>query len=234
MKYNKQIKKGIKDIENIKLSFDENDNIFSHVDLYIKENPLKVDSPRVITFGNFLARFKEYKYYHSMAFVIVFLFAGFGAIDASEEALPGDVLYPVKTKIVEPIVSVIKVTEKAKVEYKEDKVIKRLEEVGELAKKGEFKNEKRIQAEKEVDNSVKAIVAVKKKNKTKATTTNKNISTEDYDTNFKNKINTRLDEIKKVDISVDKTDIVKFEEKVKNNLKDVFDNGIDNKINLGL
>jgi Domain of unknown function (DUF5667) len=224
MKYNKQIKKGIKDIKNINLSSDEKEDMFSHIDLYMKENPLKVDSPRVIIFGNFLTQFKSYKYSYSIAFVIILFFISIGAIQASEKALPGDALYPIKTKFVERVISAIKITENSKIEYEEERIVKRLKEVHELAKKGEFKNEKRIQIEKGVENSAKFMVAIKKDN-------NKN---KKNNTDFQNKINTGLDEIKKVYTDIDKTELVNFEEKVKNNLKDVFDHVEDNKINIGL
>lgn len=243
MKYKKQIQKGIKDINNIKLSFDEKGDILSHLDLYMKENPLKAAPPRVLPFNNIFTQFKSYKYSYSIAFVAVLLFSGIGVIEASERSLPGDILYPVKIKIVEPVKTIAKITTKAKVEYEEEKVIKRLDEVKELAKKGELKKEKLILVEKEVERGVKTILAIKRKNKIKATTTitlpatNTNAYTKDYqdgqknDPNFKNKINTHLEEIKKENINRDEIKI--FEEKVKNHLHDVFndDNFDDKNIN---
>lgn len=227
MKYKKQIQKGIKDINNMKMSSDEKSDMFSHLDLYMKENPLKEDSPRVLPFNSIFTQFKSYKYSYSIAFVAVLLFSGVGVVDASEKSLPGDILYPLKIRIVEPIKTVAKVTTKAKLEYEEEKVIKRLDEVKELAIKGNFENEKRILLEKEVENSVKAILAVKRKTKIKATT---NTDDQRYDTNFKNKINNRLEEIKKVDANKDEIKI--FEEKVKHHLNDVLNDHNSNDKNI--
>lgn len=223
MKYKKQIQKGIKDIKNINLSFDEKGDMFSQLDLYVKENPLKVAPPRVLPFTNIFTQLKSYKYSYSIAFVVVLLFAGVGVIDAAESALPGDVLYSVKIKVNEKIKSVAALTSKAKTKVEEEKVIRRLDEVKALVKKGDFDNSRRGQVETEVEKSVQLILDVKqKKRKNVSGPVNEIVKIDkqniEEDNDFKNKINSRFEEIKKVENSINLNEIKNFENKVKSRL----------------
>ncbi len=217
------MKKGIQDIKNIHLHSLEKENMFERINAHMIENPLKA-IPRIASpWSVFFVQMKSYKYAYSLIIVLGVMFAGVGVIDASERALPGDALYPIKINVTEKVKSAMAFTPKAKAKAEEDKIIKRLDEVQALAEKGEFKNGKRDQVEKEVQKTVQAIVATKQKNRKNISgPANKiieiNKKNEDEDADFEKKINTRFEEIRKVDTTLDKNEVKKFEERVKEKL----------------
>ena len=143
-----------------------------------------------------------------IAIVLLCVFVGGTVTYAAEKSLPGDVLYPIKIYVNEPVKAATKVTPKAKVRFEEEKVIKRLTEVETLVEKGKFDGKKRIQVEKQVEKSVKAINLIKKKNAT---------TTQDE---FREELYYRIKNIKKGNDNKD--EVEKFEKKIKFQL-DEFD-----------
>lgn len=216
MKYNNKIQKGINDVKNIKLSSEEKDVMFSRLDLYTKENPIKETGLQPSVWYNFfgqVGKVKGYKYVYSIVATLVFVFTGVGVTNAAEKSLPGDTLYPVKINVNEKVKSAVAFTSKAKAKVEEEKVIRRLDEVEALVKKGEFKNGKRDQLEKEVEKSVKVL-------NNKAVKYDKVEENNDDDDDFEDKLNTSFEKIKKVDNIVDKDEVEKFEKKFKDRLLD--------------
>lgn len=227
------MKKGIEHIQNVQLSSQEKEGIFARIDTHMKANPLK-DLPRPVgVFNNFFVQLRSYKYAYSLIIILGVMFAGVGVIDASEKALPGDLFYLIKINVTEKVKSAIAFTSEAKARFEEEKIINRLDEARALAQKGELKNGKRDRLEKEVEKTAKVIVATRQKKR-------KNVSSPvheimkinktniDENAEFKNKINTRFEEIKKVDTNADKEQVNKFEEKVKEQLlKKLEGNNVD-------
>ena len=79
--------------------------------------------------------------YKSMAIAVVLLIAiatGGGVSFASENALPGDILYPVKVEVNENIRSAFAVSTEAKAEWKVEQAERRLQEAEKLAVQGEL------------------------------------------------------------------------------------------------
>ena len=72
------------------------------------------------------------------ALLIIVLIFGVGTSTFAKEALPGDLLYPVKIHVNENIESILAVTEKASVEVDIKHATTRLKEAGELASKGKL------------------------------------------------------------------------------------------------
>ena len=66
----------------------------------------------------------------SVAFVLIGMLAGgSGLAYASEQALPGDVLYPVKINVTEEVVSAFSFTPEAKLEWETKRILRRVDEI---------------------------------------------------------------------------------------------------------
>lgn len=212
---NNELQKGINDIQDIKLSSDEKMNLFAYLDTYSKEHPALVPEKQ-----NMWLLFVQHRVTYSLAMLAICLFVGAGVTFAAESSLPGDVLYPVKIYVNEPVKAVTKVTPKAKAKYEEEKVIKRLGEVEELVKKGKFDDKKRTQVEREVEKSVNAINVIDIKKERNKNRERNSTSTDE----FRKDLDTRLQNIKKVDVELkldtpkendNKDQVEKFEKKIK-------------------
>ena len=126
----KQFKKGIEGIKNIRLSRKEKDDIFARVTMFQRRNPFEG-----YTFSSWLL--------YSPARVIVLAaliiaLAGGGIASAAEGSLPGEALYAVKVNITEPIRDVLASSPETKAEWQTTKAERRLTEAQELASRGEL------------------------------------------------------------------------------------------------
>lgn len=211
------MKKGINDIKNIKLSSREKDDMFDCLDTYMKKHPAKDAPLSVGVLSGFFTQVKNYRYVYSIATVI--LFFGTGVTFAAEKALPGDILYPVKIHVNENVKSTISITPKARQKFEEEKIIKRLDEVKILVNEGKFDDKRRSKVEHEVEKSIQALQGNKQDNK-------KNNNKE-----FKNKLDLRLENIKKIDQKEHKAEVEKFEYKIKYQLRGIIDEDGDHNNN---
>ncbi len=228
------MKKGIKDIQNINLSDGEKNEIFEQLDLHMKNNPIEHDSEKaqiLDRLSSFVMQYKQYvhRYKHSYGVIatIVILCITASTAYAAESSLPGDVLYPIKIYVNESVKAVTKVTPNAKTKFEEEKVIKRLDEVQELVKKGRFDDKKRIQVEKEVEKSVNTINVGR----------NKNASTTE---SFRKELDIKIENIKKANVELrlnipkekdNKDEIERFEKKIKLQIERFGNNNGDKKEN---
>ncbi|MFT5359782.1 MAG: hypothetical protein ACI88L_000242 [Candidatus Paceibacteria bacterium] len=92
--------------------------------------------------GSVKSSFKFVAFARSVAFVLVGFVAGGGGLAfASEQSLPGDVLYAIKTEVMEEVVSVFQRTPESKIVWEEKRIARRaaesvaLNSQGRLAKK---------------------------------------------------------------------------------------------------
>ncbi len=129
------INKGIQDIHKIGLHPSEKDRMLEH----LIEHAESVKSP--VFFG----RISRYSAVGMLALIIV---AG-GATLAAGQALPGDILYPVKIYISEPIQGFFKIDPQAKAEWEVEKVNKRIEEAEHIIQQGKSDEHKEDIKEKE-------------------------------------------------------------------------------------
>ena len=236
---NSELQKGIKDIQDIKLSSDEKMNLFAYLDVYSKEHPVNI-APKVSMWAGL---FVHYRYSYMVAVLLLCILVGGTVTYAAESSLPGDALYTVKIYFNEPVKSITKVTPEAKARFEEEKVIKRLDEVQQLVKTGRFDDQKRIQVENEVEKSVKSLNITDTKKESKKNI-NKNLTStdifrKDLDSRFQNikeeNMQLKLDILKKND---NNDQVEKFEKKIKikiggfeNDEADKNDNKNDNKNN---
>ncbi len=196
---NNTIKKGIDDVKNVKLSVQEKEGMFDRLQMHIKDNPV-IEKGTIFTWLSVQVR--TYKYAYCGALALALIIIGGQVSYAAESALPGDILYPVKIYVNEPIKSAVAMSPKAKKAVEQKKVIERLGEVEELVKQGKFNNENRSQIEKEVEKSVSNL---KKANK----------NSRDDNKDFEQRVNVQLEKIKedKRDERQDK-EIEKIEDKL--------------------
>ncbi len=96
--------------------------------------------------------FKRNKVF-ALVMVLVLVFSTGGVTYASNDALPGDILYPVKVKVVEPILDVVNASPEKKVAWSEEKVTRRIEEADALAREDKLDDKKAEELEKEIRKS---------------------------------------------------------------------------------
>ena len=75
---------------------------------------------------------------YALATLLVVSLIGSGVVYAAEGALPGDVLYPVKVSVVEPIKGAFAVSPAAKAKWNTELAARRLDEASALAARGEL------------------------------------------------------------------------------------------------
>ncbi len=114
---------------------------------YMRMNPARFreDGLHQLQRSPFQEFIKNYKFLYkpmmALAVLVVTVMAGGGVSLAAENALPGDVLYPVKVEVNEEFRSMLAFSQEAKAEWKVQQTGRRLQEAEKLAVKGEFGSE---------------------------------------------------------------------------------------------
>lgn len=139
---NEKIKNGIKEIKKIEMTYSEKrivfDNLLSLIEAK-KENKTNLNYGSIYSFF-FSSPGRRLVYYVLIPLTIIL--SGGGVAFASQDSLPGDFLYPVKTKIIEPVGAALSFTSEAKTKHESRLISRRLEEAETLAKKGKLDAEK--------------------------------------------------------------------------------------------
>lgn len=170
---NNNWQKGIKDLQEITLSNEEKTKIMQRV----LSRSLFAPVP-----STWIARQMILVKRHMVVFSALFLIvATSGMAFASEKSLPGNILYPVKINVTEPARDLIKLAPEAKIEWKADKAVRRLEEAELLFVQNKLDDEKRQKIEvlfdKQVENfkksSEKEIERIDREDKVKEREENK-------------------------------------------------------------
>jgi hypothetical protein len=135
---------------------------------------------------------------------------GASAVYASEQSLPGDLLYPIKTKITEPIETALAITPQAKAEVETKFAERRLKEAEALDKMGRLTPKLDKEISKKFDSHVSDFYKIKKQ-------IQKNDATSSIDENnqiqkdFENTINTHkeiLNKFNRDNRGLEKTDTI--------------------------
>lgn len=79
-----------------------------------------------------------------------------GATYASVTSLPGDLLYPIKTRVVEPMLDIVNYAPEKKIVWEEEKVMRRIVEAEKLAEKDELNDERAEKLERSIEKSSEA------------------------------------------------------------------------------
>ena len=155
-----QFNNSIKAIKSITLTSKEKEAMFDVLKWYAESNP-SIKSPYLVPSPyRFVARAYFYlgkPMSYAIASLLVVLLAGGSTVFASQSALPGDVLYPVKVNIAEPIQVALAVTTDAKQKVQVSLVDERLKEAEALAIQGRLSSTTAVDITKSVDGQVDAI-----------------------------------------------------------------------------
>ncbi|MES2470833.1 MAG: DUF5667 domain-containing protein [Patescibacteria group bacterium] len=135
---NFNLNKGIKDFKKTGLSHVEKSEMLQRV--LGKPASIPVESPFLIStyFSSMSLRTMAYA-----LVVLVFVAGSVGTSYAAEKAVPGDILYPIKVNINEPLRSAVAVKKEAKAEWEAKKAERRLTEARILASEGKLNESKR-------------------------------------------------------------------------------------------
>lgn len=155
---NKFLKNFIRDAEKIRPTSDEKNLVRGNILAFMEENPYKIGDRA--PFWNFMANpFKAYGANIAVLSVVLVSFVVTGA--AAEKSLPGDLLYPVKIYINEPVSSTMAFSKTKKAELKVKYAERRMQEAEKLAVSGKLDEKTQEEIKKQLksnaDDAVKNI-----------------------------------------------------------------------------
>ena len=136
--------KFIQEVKKTKLLEQEKSVIKQSVLNFIKENPVRPESSsRLILWSNIFS-FNKFNLTNTMAILLILTLMTSGGISfAAEQALPGDIFYPIKIGVNEEARAWFKVSSEAKANWEIERAQKRLEEAEQLASEGSLNTENR-------------------------------------------------------------------------------------------
>ena len=147
-------KKGIRELKNIRMTDTEK----MHMIEAIFSVPIK---------SSYINRIPAF----ALVCSLILLISLTGAVYASGASLPGDMLYPIKTKVVESMLDAVNKAPEKKIVWEEEKVTRRLKEAKKLVEKNELNDELAEKLEREIERgSIAFIEAVNAVASSSATT----------------------------------------------------------------
>jgi hypothetical protein len=112
----------------ISLTHKEKAVLRSNIESFMKYHPIQSTAPRDARVKSPFSPFMLFA--RSVAFVLIGMLAGgSGLAYASERALPGDTLYPLKVEVVEEVVATLSLSDEAKLEWETKRIIRRIDEI---------------------------------------------------------------------------------------------------------
>ncbi len=181
----KKLKNVIGQIKKVSLSQDEKSKILHNLSVYADFHRA-ILSPSSL-FSYFKNSNKKFAYV--LASVIILILAGGTAVYASEDSLPGDLLYPIKTKVVEPIKVALATTPAAKADVEASLAVERLKEAETLDQKGKLTPNIKKEIDGNLSNDMSNFFKIK--NQMEGTTTD-STSSEIENTKIKAEFENRL------------------------------------------
>lgn len=189
---NIEINKGKGQMKKISLTKEEKNKMLNNLSIYADLN-MPILKPNIEKVLSFYGMQINTRMAYVLASVLFLILIGGGAVYASENSLPGDMLYPIKTKITEPIVKTLSITPEAKAKTETRLTEKRLKEAEALEKKGRLTPEKKELIKEKIDNHFVKYSEAKNKVLEKKEETIKKI-----EENFKNRIEKHSEIINKL------------------------------------
>lgn len=153
---NKLFKEVQKEIKKVSLTNTEKEVMLSHILTHASPEErigtIRQPSQKILSYS-FTTLFMQPR---AVAFVLLFsIITSTTATSAfAEKALPGDILYPVKTKITEPARGLLVTTQEAKVVWQERLTERRLTEAEEVINRGNLDQKTRELIERSVDTQI--------------------------------------------------------------------------------
>lgn len=134
------LRKGVRELKDIALSPEEKKAVFARLLEHVEAHPAPTPSREVVVskwvIRSPFSSVSGFRFEYAVAGVLFALFTGSSAVSAAEGALPGDILYPVKIKVSEPLRGALKMDDVSKAEWEAEKTERRLEEAETLAAQG--------------------------------------------------------------------------------------------------
>ncbi|MFZ3012022.1 MAG: hypothetical protein WA060_03465 [Minisyncoccia bacterium] len=136
-----KLKIGIKEIKEIKMTDLERDHIYRNIlssPVISYTHPVK--SPWAVF--SFMATIHKNRFVYYGSVLGLFVVLGGGAVFASGNSLPGNIFYPLKVSVIEPLYSTLTFSPKAKAQYESHLATKRLVEAETLKIQGKLDKKK--------------------------------------------------------------------------------------------
>ncbi|MBI5139319.1 hypothetical protein HZA26_01780 [Candidatus Nomurabacteria bacterium] len=191
---NKKLNIGKKGLSHIRMTPLEKKNMLKNI--LGGEVSSKKPTPSPYVFYSFMQRWDKNHVasYALISCLVVFLSSG--VVLASKETLPGNILYPFKTKVVEPVYGAFLFSPESEIEYESSLAVKRFEEAEALADEDKLDDskEERINAllEKHIADFNKSIAKLERKqteNKKKDDNNDDYYDNDELVTNFQARMN---------------------------------------------
>lgn len=186
-------KKGIEELKNIRMTNAEKTHMLERVLSAPIESPYMKPSPFA---GRRMPVFAFIYSQHTRVILtscLILVLSIGGATYASGTSLPGDLLYPIKTRVVEPMLDIVNSAPEKKIVWEEQKVERRIVEAEMLAEKDKLDEEKLVALEQSIEKSsvtfAKAVNAVA--SSTATATSSAKEQAENRKQEFRKKINER-------------------------------------------
>src|SRR5689334_12065410 len=118
-----KFQKGIDELKKVGLPAGQKQVVFNRLNFYTNEKPV-LNSPAPSHFWSIFSYSRQLSY---ATLAIVVVFGSGGILVASKNSLPGELLYPVKVNVSEPLQGVATFSDASKVSWEAEKVEARLE-----------------------------------------------------------------------------------------------------------
>lgn len=125
-KLNKKIDRGIEEIRGLKMSTGEKEHMLQNIYASPVLSPYAKKSPYWSAVMSFIQKRQAFAY---VLPALLMLVLGGGVVGASSKSLPGDALYPIKVKIMEPVRGAVIFSPEKKAQYRLKLSEKRIKEV---------------------------------------------------------------------------------------------------------
>lgn len=125
------LQEGVRGLRNIRLSDAERQAVFSRLMEHVDQHPAPVVSPWKLYVS-------QYRFAFALASMFIIIVTGGATASAAEHALPGDVLYPIKISVLEPLRGALIIGAVPNANWAEEKTVRRLEEAETLAAQGKL------------------------------------------------------------------------------------------------
>lgn len=123
------LKKGIRALQEIRISPEEKGAVLTRLMEHAAQHPALIVSPWRV----YVSRFR---FHSALASLLIMVLAGGSVVSAAEGALPGDLLYPVKLNVTEPLQGALISGDVSRAHWEAKKTVRRLEEAETLAAQG--------------------------------------------------------------------------------------------------
>jgi uncharacterized membrane protein len=140
---NDKFQKGIENLKSIKLSSAEKDAMFKKLSGYADFH--QKTSTKSFHYSNY-SWFAFVRQGGAMAMMAFLVFGG-AVVFASNSSIPGDILYPIKVNVEEPMRNAVNFSQASKIDWESEKADRRLEEAEILTEKGYLNVEVREEIE---------------------------------------------------------------------------------------